>query len=143
MPNSLLLMRWLESILGQAFSMTTGVCLEHGTGQSAGASGQVTWLETRAERQELAHPTGCSFHTSAASTSPLFVSSTSSLASVTLSVRKGPWSRMGGDWGSRGGAAVPRFFPWRLPQRVKMGYWVFRQCCSLPRSQVLPPLSGC
>ena len=45
------------------------------------------WLGMIAETQELAHPTGCSFHTSAASESPLFVSSTSSSSSVTLSER--------------------------------------------------------
>lgn len=39
--------------------------------------------------------------------------------------------------------AVPGFCPWLLPQQLKMGYWVFSQCYSLPHSQILPPLSGC
>lgn len=139
----------MESILGQALSMTTRHRSVPGAWHRADY-GSVRTADTAGnERRETGAGTSHRLRLPHLNCQRKSAVGKQYLELVICdAVGKGPWSWAGGDWGSRRWAAplqlcldVPLGV--LLPQRLKMDCWVFGQCYSLPHSQILPPFSGC
>lgn len=135
----------MESILGQALSMTTRHRSVPGAWHRADCGSVRTADAAGNERRETGAGTSHRLRFPHLSCQQKSTVCKQRLELVICdAVGKGPWSWAGGDWGSRRWAAplqlcldVPLGV--LLPQWLKMDCWVFGQCYSLPQPNSASP----